>query len=101
MRVIQELNVLGHVPGEYVVLLDSRRACQVTFGVGRIVYNYQHTSQSVVVKPVHGALVEKPPGFIYTAGSTYKGDDSFTLRLCGKTLRGSGCENSTYRVSGG
>jgi Bacterial Ig domain len=59
---------------------------------GRLVF----TGVSILSKPNHGTLSQGTNSVTYTPAAAFKGQDSYTLKVCGETSGGKGCSTITY-----
>ncbi len=58
-----------------------------------------YTKASIVSRPQHGKLAQDGDfSFQYSAGS-FKGDDHFTLKICGTGKDGSGCSTLNLTIT--
>jgi hypothetical protein len=58
------------------------------------------TSATLVSPPHNGTLTKTGPfAFVYRAKSGYKGQDVFTMKVCGTQAAGSGCSKITYDMT--
>jgi hypothetical protein len=57
-------------------------------------------SIAVAARPSHGALREfGGMSWLYKPAGGFKGTDSYTLRLCGRSTAGAGCATVTYNIT--
>jgi Bacterial Ig domain len=59
----------------------------------------QLTGVSVVSPPKHGKLTEGGKYVIYTPAPGFKGDDSYTIKICGGDATSKGCSTITYNTT--
>ncbi|WP_342362882.1 hypothetical protein [Terrarubrum flagellatum] len=72
--------------------------CNYAFKPGRVRTSREFTGSSVVRAPRHGVIKQiNVARFRYHATKGYKGEDSYSFRVCANTPAGSGC--STINVS--
>jgi hypothetical protein len=54
----------------------------------------------LIAKPQHGTLSLLPHAhYVYRPNAGYVGEDSFMLRVCGRTQSGPGCANVQFHVT--
>ena len=77
----------------------SGATCEATFsGVGRS--NLTFKRLSLVTPPARGKINLREGGYyIYSAPAGYKGQDTFTLRVCGSEDNKPGCATLNYEVT--
>jgi hypothetical protein len=57
------------------------------------------TQASIAGKPSHGTLTQVAPfRFTYQPAKSYKGQDSYSVKICGNSNAGSGCSTITYNA---
>jgi hypothetical protein len=57
-------------------------------------------SIAVAARPNHGALREiGGMSYLYKPTAGFKGVDTYTLRLCGRSTAGAGCATITYNIT--
>jgi hypothetical protein len=84
---------------------DSVSTTAFITGGGRCVHRYrsfsmlQYTSASIVSRPAHGTLEQRPLRFRYTPQPGFKGTDRYSVKVCGTATAGSGCSTITYNVT--
>jgi hypothetical protein len=77
----------------------SGDGCSTSFTGG---LNSTYESISVVARPRHLTITPTSNGFGFTVARrtrAFKGKDSYTMRICGRNPRGSGCVRITYDVT--
>ena len=76
---------------------DVGKPCGSLFGsVGAIVYKRLYQ----VAAPKHGSVSLRHGGYFkYSPRAGYRGDDGFTLRICGNSNGQDGCANLKFNVT--
>ena len=59
----------------------------------------QLTGVSVVSPPKHGKMFEGGKYVIYTPAPGFKGEDSYTVKICGSDATSKGCSTITYNTT--
>lgn len=60
----------------------------------------EFTSASIVDLPRNGKLKQIGPfSFYYSANKGFKGSDTYSVSVCGKSTAGSGCSKIIYDMS--
>lgn len=78
------------------VTTDAGSRCAMGFKEGP---GYKFTSASFEKAPPHGVLAQTgPTSFLYIPFDNYRGQDSFSLRICAIVAGKSGCSILTYKV---
>ena len=81
----------------YSLSITDRSTCRVTFETGGM---NVFSGASILTKPRAGAL-SQPGGFtfIYQPKGGATGQDSFSVKVCGRNIGGNGCSIVTYAVT--
>jgi hypothetical protein len=75
---------------------EANHACGMGFQEGP---GYHFTSASWVKAPPHGVLAQTgPTKFVYRPFQDYRGQDSYSLKVCANVQGRSGCSTLTYVV---
>ena len=76
-------------------IVDDKSTCRHP---QKVPADKQLTGVSVVTPPKHGKLTEGGKYVIYTPTAGFKGDDSYTIKICGGDATTKGCSTITYNT---
>lgn len=84
-------------PWARAMVVKAGSACGGTFGAGgRVAFKRLY----LITRPQHGNVTLREGGhYQYLSPSTYRGPDSFMLRVCGSANGHDGCANLQYDVT--